>query len=78
MLDCFGTNTRIKKLYGKDEDWFEASFRSTLGGVAYGVTQYMDECIVLAPKELRDMVFKNITAGLANYREAGLLPEDLI
>lgn len=78
VLDCFGTNTKIKNLHGKDEDWFEASFRSTLGGVAYGVTQYMDECIVLEPKELRDMVFKNIATGLANYREAGLLPDDFI
>lgn len=77
VLDCFGTNTKIKKLHGKDEDWFEASFRSTLGGVAYGVTQYMDECIVLEPEELRNMVFKNIATGLANYADAGLLPEDL-
>ena len=77
VLDCFGTNTKIKKLHGKDEDWFEASFRSTLGGVAYGVTQYMDECIVLEPEELRNMVFKNLATGLANYADAGLLPDDL-
>lgn len=77
VLDCFGTNTKIKKLYGKEEGWFEATFRSTLGGVAYGVTQYMDECIVLEPKELRDMVFKNIATGLSNYKDAGLLPENL-
>lgn len=76
VLDCFGTNTKIKKLHGKDKDWFEASFRSTLGGVAYGVTQYMDECIVLEPEELRNMVFKNLARGLANYEEAGLLSEN--
>ena len=77
VLDCFGTNTKIKKLYGKEDGWFEATFRSTLGGVAYGVTQYMDECIVLEPKELRDMVFKNLARGLSNYKDAGLLPEHL-
>lgn len=77
VLDCFGTNTTIKKLHGKDEDWFEASFRSTLGGVAYGVTQYMDECIVIDPPELREMVFKNVARGLENYKEAGFLPPHL-
>lgn len=77
VLDCFGTNTKIKKLHGKDKDWFEASFRSTLGGVAYGVTQYMDECIVLEPEELRNMVFQNIARGLSNYKEAGLLSKSL-
>ena len=77
VLDCFGTNTKIKNLYGKDEGWFEATFDSTLGGIAYGVTQYMDECIVLEPEELRNMVFTNLAKGLANYEDAGLLSEDL-
>lgn len=37
----------------------------------------MDECIVLEPTEFRNMVFKNLAKGLANYEEAGLLSEDL-